>query len=35
MQIDLTPILEGFLMLFIAQILHYGSMLQLESDETL
>ena len=35
MQVDLTPILEGFLMLFIAQILHYGSMLQLESDETL
>lgn len=33
--ISISALLEGFLMLFIAQILHYGTMLQLESDETL
>lgn len=33
--IDTTQIVKGLLMLFIAQILHYGTMLQLESDETL
>ena len=33
--LDPTGIVEGILFLFIAQILHYGSLLQQESDETL
>ena len=33
--INLPTAAIGLLMLFIGQILHYGTMLQLESDETL
>ena len=33
--LDPTGIVEGILFLFVAQILHYGSLLQQESDETL
>lgn len=32
---DPTGIVEGILFLFLAQIMHYGSLLQQESDETL
>lgn len=33
--LDPTGIVEGVLFLFVAQILHYGALLQQESDETL
>ena len=33
--LDPTGVVEGILFLFVAQILHYGSLLQQESDETL
>ena len=33
--LDPTGAVEGILFLFVAQILHYGSLLQQESDETL